>query len=72
VATAGNDLVLVSPDGGDAIRVIWPSGWAAWRLSGRAELANRGGGIVGREGDVLIFGGGENPEGVFRVCEIGW
>jgi hypothetical protein len=72
VATAGEELVVVLIDSGKPVPVIWPSGWAAWRLSGRAELVNRGGAVVGREGDLVQFGGGENPEGVFRVCEIGW
>ena len=74
VATSGEDLIVVSPDSGKPVPVIWPSGWAAWRLAGRAELVERGGGVIGREGEVIPaqFGGGENPEGVFRVCEIGW
>lgn len=73
VATAGEDLIVVSIDTGDPVRVLWPSGWAAWRLSGRAELVERGGGIMGREGDVIParFGGGEDGNGVFHVCEIG-
>ena len=74
VATAGDALVVVSPDSGDLIRVVWPSGWVAWRISGRGKLVNRDGGIVGREGEIIPpqFGGGEYPDGVFRVCEIGW
>ena len=73
VATAGDDLIVVSMDSGDPVRVIWPSGWAAWRLSGRAELVDRDGKVVGREGDVLRdrFGGGYEADDVFRVCETG-
>jgi hypothetical protein len=74
VATAGDDLVVVSLDSGKPVRVIWLAGWAAWRLAGRAELVDRGGGIVGREGEVMRdrFGGGSDGDDVFHVCEIGW
>jgi hypothetical protein len=74
VATAGEDLVVVSPESGTPVRVVWPAGWAAWRLAGRAEMVDRWGGIVGREGDILArrFGGGEQSDGTFHICEIGW
>jgi hypothetical protein len=72
VATAGDDLVLLAATTGEPIRVVWPSGWAAWRVDGRAELVTRDGSVVGREGDVLEgFGGGVGVDDAFHVCIIG-
>ena len=50
VAVEGDSLVLVPEAGGDPIKVVWPSGWKAWRLAGRAELVARDGTVIGREG----------------------
>lgn len=71
IATAGDDLVLVNVDSGQTIRVVWPSGYAAWRLDGRAELHARDGRLVGREGDVIEgLGGSSGDDGRFWICEI--
>jgi hypothetical protein len=73
VATEGDDLVVLLVATGEPVKVVWPSGWAAWRLGGRAELVDRDGSVIGREGDVLHdrFGGGEGADGAFHVCSIG-
>jgi hypothetical protein len=72
VAVAGDSLVLVPEAGGDPIKVVWPSGWAAWRIGGSAELVSHDGAVVGREGDVVSgFGGGTGSDDAFHVCEIG-
>jgi hypothetical protein len=72
VATSGDDLVLVSVDSGDTIRVVWPSGFGAWRIDGRAVLADPWGSVVGREGDVLdSLGGGLGADDAFRICPFG-
>lgn len=73
VATAGDDLVLLSEATGEQVRVVWPSGWAAWRVDGRAELVARDGSVVAREGDVIAdrFGGGTGVDDAFHVCVIG-
>jgi hypothetical protein len=72
VAVAGDSLVLVPEAGGDPIKVVWPTGWTAWRLDGRAELVSRDGTVVGREGEVISgFGGGSGSGDAFHVCEIG-
>jgi hypothetical protein len=72
VATLGDDLVLLAPDMNEPIDVVWPSGWAAWRLGGRAELVTREGAVVGREGELSEeFGGGTGVDDAFHVCIIG-
>ena len=72
VATAGDDLILLSPATKEPIKIVWPSGWAAWRLNGRAELVTREGAIVGREGEIIEgFGGGTGLDDAFHVCIIG-
>jgi hypothetical protein len=72
VAVVGDALVLVSETGGGTIKVVWPTGWAAWRLGGRAELVSHDGRVIGREGEVLSgFGGGVGTDGAFHVCVVG-
>jgi len=72
VATAGDVLILLSPATKEPITIVWPSGWAAWRLNGRAELVTREGAIVGREGEIIEgFGGGTGLDDAFHVCIIG-
>lgn len=72
IAVAGDALVLVPESGGAPIKVVWPTGWAAWRRDGRAELVDRDGTVVGREGDVVQgFGGGTGVDDAFHVCQIG-
>ena len=73
VATADDELVVVSVESGETVKVVWPAGWAAWRVDGRAELVRRDGSIVAREGDVMQdrFGGGTGNGDAFYVCDIG-
>ena len=73
VATEDDRLIVVSVAISEPVKVVWPSGWAAWRLDGRAELADRNGSIVAREGEVIHdrFGGGVYGDGAFHVCAIG-
>jgi hypothetical protein len=69
VAVAGEELILVSVDSGDTMAVVWPSGFAAWRVGGRAVLADPWGNVIGRDGDVLdSLGGGGEP---FSICPFG-
>ncbi len=71
ISTAGDDLVLVDVESGQTIRVVWTSGYVAWRLDGRAELHARDGRLVGREGEVLSgLGGGSADDGRVWICEI--
>jgi hypothetical protein len=72
VEEAGDDLVLVSVESGHILPVVWPSGFAAWRVGGRAVIADPWGGVVGREGDVLdSLSGGLGIEDAFVICPVG-
>jgi hypothetical protein len=72
VSTSGDELILVAAETGNPINVVWPSGFAAWRLDGRAVLADPWGHVVGREGDVLDgLGGGLGLGDDFHVCPFG-
>jgi hypothetical protein len=72
IATSQDDLILVAPESGDTVRVVWPSGFAAWRVDGRAVIADPWGSIVGREGDVLdSLGGGLGTDDAFVICPFG-
>jgi len=74
LATNNGDLTFISLWNGEPVPVVWPSGWVAWRIDGRAELVDRDGSIVAREGDVIEdrFGGGTGADGAFHVCNYGW
>jgi hypothetical protein len=72
VATSGDDLLLVSVESGHTVRVIWPSGFAAWRVGGRGVVADPWGSVVGRDGDVLdSLGGGLGQDDAFHICPFG-
>ena len=72
VASSDDDLVLVSVASGEPLPVVWPGGFAAWRIDGRAVLAGPYGDIIGREGDELDhLGGGLGADDIFQVCGAG-
>jgi hypothetical protein len=72
VSTSGDELILASVESGDTLNVVWPSGFAAWRVDGRAVLADPWGHVVGRDGDVLdSLSGGLGLGDDFHVCPFG-
>ena len=73
LATSNDELTVLAVPTGEPVQIVWPSGWAAWRLDGRAELVGRDGSVVAREGDVVEnrFGGSAADDGSIHVCIIG-
>ena len=72
VSTSGDELVLVSVESLQPVRVVWPAGFAAWRIDGRAVVADPWGSVVGRDGDVLdSLGGGLGVDDAFYICPFG-
>ena len=72
VETSGDELVVVFVESGERANVVWPSGFAAWRLGNRSILADPWGRVVGRDGDVLdSLGGGLGLGDDFNVCPFG-
>jgi hypothetical protein len=75
LTTSGDAALFVSEDGGDAVPVRWPSGWAIWRIGDIAVLIARDGSVVALENDIITgMGGGwyhdtsGSDEETFHVC----
>ena len=72
VANSDDELIVLSVESGAPVKMVWPSGFAAWRIGGRSVLADPWGHIVGRDGDVLdSLGGGVGSDDAFHVCPFG-
>ncbi len=72
VATSADDLVLVTVESGEAVPVVWPAGFAAWRVDRGVVVADPWGRVVGEEGDVLdSLSGGFSQDDAFRICPFG-
>jgi hypothetical protein len=72
VAASDDELTLVYIESGSEAKVVWPSGFAAWRVAGGSVVADPWGNVVGRDGDVLKWlGGGLGSDDVFHICPYG-
>jgi hypothetical protein len=72
ISTSGDELILVAVESGDTMNVVWPSGFAAWQVDGRAVLSDPWGSVLGRDGDVLdSLGGGSGLGDAFHICPFG-
>lgn len=70
ITVEGDAMVFIPEAGGEPADIVWPSGWAAWIRDGRAELVDRNGTVVGREGDVIggFAGGLTGSDDAYHVC----
>ena len=72
VVLSGTVLSFVSVDTGMTVELIWPHGFAAWLINGKAEIVAPDGTVIGFSGDVLSdLGGGGGPGNASSVCGIG-
>ncbi len=67
----GNALLFTRVDNGERQSIVWPAGYSARLLSGRAELVAPDGDVVARERDVINdLGGTEGDNGEIVLCRF--
>ena len=76
IVLAGTAVTFVSVDTGSPTLVVWPRGFAAWLVNGKAEVVAPDDSVVGASGDVLsdLGGGLQDPSSsstAFGVCSVG-
>lgn len=65
----GQAVVFDGLDGGVRVPVVFPMGFQAWSVAGRALLVTPEGYVLAREGDVLVrLGGSAADNGDLIVC----
>lgn len=71
IVLTGTVVLFVSMDTGMPVGLIWPRGFAAWLVNGKAEIVAPDGAVIGLSGDVLSGLGGGGSGTAFAVCSIG-
>ena len=72
VRVSGDNLEIFTVATGNRMTVVWPAGFAAWRVNGQAVLVESSGSVIAYEGQVLDWlGGGEDSGGRFHICPFG-
>ncbi len=73
VELSGSELVFISTANGARESIVWPYGFSARLVDGKAELLAPDGAVIAREGEVLDdLGGGLGVSGdAFHVCSLG-
>jgi hypothetical protein len=71
VVAEGQALAFVSVATGAQVRLVWPRGFSARSVGGRAEIVTPDGSVLAREADVLSGLGGGSSGSEFHICSIG-
>ena len=72
VSTDGGALVLVSVESGEAVRVVWPAGFGAWRIDGRRWSPIRGAASsAGKGTSSTASGEAAGSDDAFQICPFG-
>ena len=62
-------MVFADETSGNRLQVIWPNGYSAWLMNGRAELVPPNGSVLAREGDVISnLSGSAADNGDILIC----
>ena len=65
----GQTVVFDGLDGGGRVPVVFPAGFQAWSVAGKAQLVTPEGYVLAREGDVLVgLSGSAADNGDLNVC----
>lgn len=69
VMREGESISFETADSGELVSLVFPSGFTAWLVAGRAELVSPSGAVIAREGDVVSgLMGGAADSNDFILC----
>lgn len=65
----GGSMVFADEASGNRGPVVWPNGYSAWLMNGRAELVSPNGSVLARDGDVISnLASGAADNGDILIC----